>query len=237
MAEMQAYLNNPQLKADLLIELGKHEAADALVKGQYGESGWTLPEGFKGCAIGCALHSLNALGGHGTTGEHSRFPDELGIPIELAYHIDTLFENLPDAESQTWPRRVLEAIQPGADLSGVVPGLLQWMLLDPTDGFVALARDDREREILTRFAARVARDWNGETATLEELDAFDRELNSIYVWARAWAWAGVWAGAGARARAWAGAWAGAWARARAGARAYSRLSAETLRLIEAAPRG
>src|SRR5947207_2722633 len=104
---MQAFHNDPELKRRLLVEIGKHEAADAIVKGQYGEMGLPI-EQFKGCAIGCALHSLNALNGKWcpvpkAVGDHARFPTELGIPIELAYHIDTMFENLPDDASQTWP--------------------------------------------------------------------------------------------------------------------------------------
>lgn len=230
MTPLRAFHNDPTLKSTLLAELAKHEAADALVKGQYGE--WTLPTAqFKGCAIGCALHSMNQINGEYCptplpTGDHSRFPKELGIPIELAYHIDTVFENLPDAESQTWPRRVLEAISPGADLSGVMPALLQWTILDPTTGFIAQATPEFHAAY-RRFAGLVDRDWRRPGSVTEaEWNAIDEALKDCAAW--------TWAGVRAWVRAPVGAWAGmrAWARARAGA--HSTLSARTLTLLREA---
>ena len=93
---MQAFHGDAALKAALLAEIRKHEEADAIVKGHYGEMGLSLTEGFKGCAIGCALHSLNTLSGRWcptpkSTSAHGRFPKELGLPIELAYLIDHVF--------------------------------------------------------------------------------------------------------------------------------------------------
>ena len=142
-APLRAFHGDANLKRRLLREIQKHAKADAIVKGSYGDALLSLAAGFKGCAVGCALHSLNMIEGETRpVGDHSRFPVELGIPIELAYHIDTIFENLPDAESQTWPHRVMAAIPPGADLAGVMPALLQWMILDPKEGFIAQAKPE-----------------------------------------------------------------------------------------------
>src|SRR3990172_7755553 len=110
MSTLFAFHGDAVLKQALLVEIAKHEAADAIIKGTYAARGSTLRDGFRGCAVGCALHSLNLLNGAycptpKSVSDHTRFPRELGIPIELAYHIDTVFENLPDAESRTWLRR------------------------------------------------------------------------------------------------------------------------------------
>lgn len=214
---MQAYLGDPELKAQLLDQIRQHEAADQIVKGTYG----AMHDVWKGCAIGCALHSLNRLKGKPETeqtNDHARFPTELGIPVELAHLIDHLFENLPTKESQSFPYQVAEAITPGADLSGVLPTLLQWSILDPMYGWIVYAKTDEQRATLQQFAQLVAQDWAGETVSAATWNALDAELDTIPEWA------GAWAGAGARAWAWA--WAGAWAWAWAGARAWAWAGAE-----------
>src|SRR5438034_777684 len=109
---LQTYLNDPTLKANFLIEIGKHEQQDQIIKGTYGRMNGM----FKGCAIGCALHSLNILQGKTgkasaeATGDHRRYETELGLPLWFAYMEDRLFENLPDELATTWPRRLAEVI-------------------------------------------------------------------------------------------------------------------------------
>ena len=81
---MLTYLNDQQLKADFLAEIGKHEKADQFVKGTYGK----MNGQFRGCAIGCSLHSLNVLQQKADTFEtdnHTRYEAELGLPTWLAY--------------------------------------------------------------------------------------------------------------------------------------------------------
>jgi hypothetical protein len=197
---MQAYLNDPTLKRRLVAEILKHQKADQIIKGTYGGL-YGRDHIWKGCAIGCALHSLNALTDQtASTDQHQRFETELGIPVELAYHIDTVFENLPDKLSQTWPRRVAQAIKPGADLSGVMPALLRWMILDVKVGLVSLTTNPDEQALFAEFADVVRRDWHGPPVSAAEWTAIDQKLNTVPVWARAgagaWAWARAWAGAG-----------------------------------------
>jgi hypothetical protein len=233
---MQAYLGDATLKDRFLAEITAHEAADAFVQGFYGRGS---NGNFKGCAIGCALHSLNHLTQRpdpvADVADHDRFPIELGIPIELAYLVDHVFEQLPLPKAKAWLRQFAAAVPVGADLSSVVPTLRQWMLLDPVVGLIVIAQTEDERAIVRRFAALVERDWWGNTVSLPEWTAIDAELDTI----RAWAWAR--ARAGARARVGAGAWAWAWARARAWAWArvidddYRRLAAKTCELLAAAP--
>jgi len=109
METVATYKNDPAFKAAFLAEISKHEEADALLKGTYGEFDPT----FKGCAIGCSVHSLNTLQGKPQDddtkfADHGRVANELGFPLWLAYLEDNLFESLPSALSKTWPRRLAE---------------------------------------------------------------------------------------------------------------------------------
>lgn len=226
-APMLAFFGNATLKANLLREIAEHERLDQIVKGHYGE----MNGKFTGCAIGCALHSLNRIKGKkgraeelARVGSHERFPEELGIPVELAYVIDTFFENLPQADALTWPRRVIEAVSPGANLDSVMPKLLQWSILSETHGWMAFAKTEEQRAVVQRFSETVVGDWNGETVTDADWDQLTDDLDTmISKWARAGARAGAWARARARAWARAGAWAGAdW---------YQAASLELIRLL------
>lgn len=100
---MQAYNNDPALKTDLLNQMRVHRKADAVISGRYWEGG-------KGCAVGCLTHDPD--------GGHDKY-EQWGIPKELAYLEDVLFESLPKKEALVWPERFLSAIPVGADLSGI----------------------------------------------------------------------------------------------------------------------
>src|SRR6266545_1229128 len=117
-----AYHNDSALKAALLVEIAKHEAADAIAQGLYSQWDPTNAMNFRGCAIGCSLHALNTVQGHpeyqaNRFDAHERYPLELGIPIELAHLEDYIFESLAIGEARQWPRRFAEAVPVGVDLS------------------------------------------------------------------------------------------------------------------------
>jgi hypothetical protein len=99
---MLAFHNDQAIKDKYLTRVRMHRAADNLVKGL----GW---EDGKGCAIGCTLEAY----------DHSRYPEELGLPVWLARLEDSIFEHLENGESQAWPESFLEAIKPGADVEPV----------------------------------------------------------------------------------------------------------------------
>ncbi len=124
---MLAFHGDPAVKAKYLSRVAAHRAADQLIQG----TGWN---GRRGCAVGCTLESYN----------HSRYPIELGIPVELARLEDRLFELLPVADAMAWPERFLSAIEPGANLSKVWTQWAIWMLVDPEHGLIRFAgkRDD-----------------------------------------------------------------------------------------------
>ena len=130
---MQAYLGQADLKAALITEIGKHEAADEIAKGTYG----SMNGQWRGCAIGCSLRSLNRIQGaediNARTGLHERFPSELGLPLWLGFLEDSIFEQLPDDLAKMWPRRVMESIPVGAVISDRVLGqILIWVLSNNT---------------------------------------------------------------------------------------------------------
>jgi hypothetical protein len=116
MRTLNAYHGDTKFKAALLAEVAKHVKADMLVKGTYGVENGT----FKGCSVGCSIHSLNLLSGKRMDyRDHRALANELGIPLSLAWLQDMIFEGLPEKESQKWPGRFYRAITPGADLSMV----------------------------------------------------------------------------------------------------------------------
>ena len=145
-ATLLTYLGDPDLKTAFLAEITKHEEQDALIKGTYGRMDGT----FRGCAIGCALHSLNVLQGKvgpsliALTGQHQRYEAELGLPTWFAYMEDHVFKHLPDDLAKTWPRRLAEAIPVGAVVDDMVLAkTLRWVLADTEFG-VRFATDDEE---------------------------------------------------------------------------------------------
>lgn len=88
MKEMRAFHGKAELKETLLAEIKWHEEQDKIVQGTYGNEG----NEFKGCAVGCSIHSLNRkLGKNFSTSDHKIYETELGIPETLAYLEDSLF--------------------------------------------------------------------------------------------------------------------------------------------------
>ena len=104
-------------KRATLKQLREHRKADEIVQGLY----WEPTNGSgRGCAVGCLTHSPG--GGHG------QFPDRWGVPENIAYLIDHIFESLPEEEAKDWPIRFMSAIPVGADLSRVWDRWCVWML-------------------------------------------------------------------------------------------------------------
>jgi len=175
-ADLRTYLGDPDLKASFLEEIGKHEQADMLRKGSYGNG---IPDcGFKGCAIGCALHSLNKLQGKppselaNDTGNHERYVTELGLPLWLAYMEDHIFESLPDNLSKTWPRRLAEAIPVGACVHDLVLAkILRWTLAAERFGARYATEDAAVVAVVDRIVALFDRTIRGDEPTSKEWDA------------------------------------------------------------------
>jgi hypothetical protein len=166
---MLTYLNDPALKAALVAEITKHQVADQIVKGTYGRTNGV----WRGCAIGCSLHSLNVLQGRAdlsqATGDHARYESELGLPLWLAYLEDHVFETLSETESQTWPRVFAEAIPVGVTIPDrLLAKILRWTLAAETVG-VRHATDDVEIiAVIDRMVALFDREIAGDSPTAAE---------------------------------------------------------------------
>jgi hypothetical protein len=221
MTTLITYLGKPDLKVAFLGEIGKHELADQITKGTYGE----MNGQWHGCAIGCSLRSLNLLQGKQhdlDTSQHHRMPSELGWPLWLAYLEDNLFENLPYELAKTWPRRLAEAIPVGVTVPDLVLAkLLRWVLIHERFGAVHAAGAKSTKNIVRTMGALFDRTIAGEIVPEAEWNEAARAAWAA--WAARAAWAAWDARAGWAARA-------AWA---AGTRDafYPALSEEVLRLL------
>ena len=157
MKELKAYHGSPDLKAKYLARVRQHREADELVKGKYWEQG-------KGCAVGCTLEERFA------EARHAAYETDLGIPVALAHIEDNIFENLPNAAAQLWPERFLDAIRPGADLTGVADKFMLAVLVDKKHGCVRHA-DEQGRRAIMAVAVLLRRKIAGKTITAEEWTA------------------------------------------------------------------
>lgn len=183
MRDLVTYLNDPELKSAFLAEIGKHEQADAFIKGSYGK----LNGHFKGCAIGCSLYSLSVIAGKAPkeaaklTGQHDRIPTELGWPLWLAYAEDNIFESLPDDLSKTWPRRLAEAIPVGVTVPDVVLAkLLRWILIGDRFGVVHADADESVKAVVARMGALFDRTIAGEIVPEAEWNVAARAARAAW---------------------------------------------------------
>src|SRR5260370_19586879 len=121
---MQAYHNDQDIKDFYSNRVVMHALADEIIQGTYWENG-------RGCAVGCSIHG----------NEHAQYEVELGVPRQLAYLQDRIFEGMPLAEAKTFPFAFLQAIPVGADLSLIVPHFMVWLLGDPEHGTMRLCNE------------------------------------------------------------------------------------------------
>ena len=181
---VKAYNEDPAFKAAFLAEIGAHERADALIKGSYSQ----LNGQFKGCAIGCALHSLHTL--QGTLGEkhpyddHGKVAADLGWPLWLAYLEDHLFESLPNELSKTWPRRLAEAVPVGAVITdAVLAKILVWSLTADTFGVIHATEDTEVKGWIKAIADGITTEAD-ETSTAEQREAASQAARDAWdAWA------------------------------------------------------
>ena len=146
-----AFHNDPAIQQKYIQRVLAHQAADEIVQGTYWDHG-------KGCAVGCTIHS----------GNHAYYESELGVPRELAYLQDRIFEGLSNEEAKPFPAAFLHAIHLGADLSLVVSRFLAWLLIDEQYGVVRFARNAQGKEAITTIATLYQRKFRGETITIAE---------------------------------------------------------------------
>ena len=136
-----------QKKKDaLLAEIIRHQEADQIIQGIYGND--KNGKAWKGCAVGCSIHSLNQLEGKKfQLGDHHVYETELGIPEPLAYLEDRLFEGMPKEQALSWPARFISAVPVDTDLSLVLPAFYIRILTDKEHGVRQWAFDDGKKAI------------------------------------------------------------------------------------------
>lgn len=208
-------------KKEFVKEMKMHAKMDAFIKGTYGESEDGI---FKGCSVGCALHSVSRLKGTALdTGDHELFEKYLGVPEWLARLNDTLFENLPEERSKKWPVEFSEAINEGADLDKIKTPYLVYILTENLKTLDSLKVDKEHTQVIKAIEQTRA-------ATLQVIKAHESddkdELSAAESAARSAAESVAWAAAesaaesaawAARSAAWSAAWSVAWSAAESAA--------------------
>lgn len=139
------YQGDAELKEKFLANLRWHAEQDRIVRGSYGS---LLQGRWKGCAIACSYRSVVAIEegidlgteflgkerGNANTldfGAHKALACFLGIPVELCYLEDYLFESSDvSGIRDAWPLRVGSAIPVGADTSKAMDRIVLAILTD-----------------------------------------------------------------------------------------------------------
>jgi hypothetical protein len=144
---MQSYLNDTKLKKDFIKEVKWHEDQDKIIQGTYGKGD---NGDWKGCAVGCFIHSLGRLEGEKLdTSNHKLYETKLGIPEWLARLEDTIFEGLPKDLAMKWPLRFSKAIPVGVDLEPIKWKFSAFILSENIERVLTLnISDDLKKQVV-----------------------------------------------------------------------------------------
>lgn len=173
-----AYFGDKVKKAAAVRDMIAHRRADSFLRGYYGtlEENKNGKEVFRGCAVGCSIASaelrdLRKEKGrpltpkevkefyrdfNGNAEPHERMARYYNVSPDLAQVEDFIFETLPLKDAKDWPVDFLRAINPGADLSGVVAELCVWINTEHSDWCENLWKQQAEDYI---DVARVLYRW------------------------------------------------------------------------------
>lgn len=144
--DFAAFHNNPTTRQFYVERILAHQFAHEIVQG----TSWkTTAAG----AVGSTLHS----------NQHSQYEEMLGIPRQLAYLEDRIFEGLPAREAQAFPFTFLTSIPVGADLSLVLARFMHWLLVDQEYGVVRFA--GKHAQVISDVATLYQRIIDGEAVT------------------------------------------------------------------------
>lgn len=149
MSKLTAFHNDPGTRQLRIERVLAHQLANEIVQG----TSWR--EDARG-AVGCTLES----------NQHSLYEEELGIPRQLAYLEDRIFEGLSAREARAFPFTFLTSISVGADLSHVLAHFMIWLLSDPEKGVIRFV--GRQGQAISAVAALYQRVINGEVVTTQE---------------------------------------------------------------------
>jgi hypothetical protein len=125
MNELLSFKGDKKIKEFYLQRLEQHYKADEITQG----IGWS--EG-KGCAIGCLFNNY----------EYDLFPKLLGLPVDLAYLVDNIFEFLENKEAKLFPLEFIRAVKVRADLYRIGDKFKLYLLQDETNGIITKIHKD-----------------------------------------------------------------------------------------------
>jgi len=109
-------------KQQFIDEIKLHMKLDNFQQRFYQENG-------KGCAVGCAIASINKLKNVAEEyNNHSCYELHLGIPEWLAKLENSIFEGLAIEDAKEWPLQFSTAINEGADLNAIKLPFLVYVL-------------------------------------------------------------------------------------------------------------
>ena len=176
---MLSFHGDKKVKAQHIARLKAHYKADEIIQGTYWENG-------KGCDTGCSFHS----------NDHSLWATELGIPEQIGYLRDKIFEGLPAKDAKEFPLQCSLATPVGVDLDHVWRKFMIWLLTDKKEGVIKYANTEAIKKCINDVSKLYA-------------DSLVRDVSSDK-WAAAGA--AAWAARDAARDAWAAGAAGAaWA--------------------------
>lgn len=200
---MLTFNGDRKLKADMVAEMRAHQKADAFIKGSYVRQNGE----FKGCAVGCAVQSLNKRRGLKIAhDDHAGLAEALHVPEWLWRLQDILFENLPEPENSEFAVKFIEAIPVGVDLDPVKRKFCAFILKENIERVLLLKIDDKLKE--------------------QVVDSIRAVLNLHEKAAETGEWNESAAGSAAESAAWS-----AWSAAESAA--YQRYAKELMRLLKA----
>lgn len=133
-----AFHNDEAIKAKYLARLREHQTSEGFTL--CGDR-W-IASMKMGSPAGCTIQS-NSM---------EEYEDQLGIPKELAILQDRIFVRLGTGRRAEWPEQFLSTIQVGSDLSQVFSKITVWLLVDPADGVIGMARTSATREAIEKVA-------------------------------------------------------------------------------------
>jgi len=182
-----SFKNDPKLKEMLVDEIEVHRKADQIIQRTYGEGS---NGDWKGCAVGCSIHSLNKkLGKTYATNDHSVYEKELGIPEWLARLEDTIFEGLPIEEAKKWPTKFTKAVPVGVNLEPVKWKFCAFILKEGIERVLKLdIKDDLKKKVVD---------------SIQGVLKLHEDAILLGTWAESAAWSAAWSAArSARSAAW-----------------------------------
>ena len=112
-----SYHNDEGLKDAFVKEIETHRRLDAFIQGTY-DDGYVGV--FKGCSVGCSIHSMNRIQGTSINYEdHAALAEAVGWPEWLVRLQDTLFEGMSEEDSKNWTLSLANAVPVGKDINPV----------------------------------------------------------------------------------------------------------------------